>query len=258
MKHEKIRSKSLLSGHSVKTGVVLLACLVSAGGSRAEIPVNQWANPVLATADAVLGPLSDAAKLVSAIYTDYCKLNAYTTIQYYKSTETSKRGTSPVQSYQTIIIESGISPKNGTTSIDRRTEIYVDSNGKVTTKEDRSEILISKIGSVHTKCEKLNPDGSLLSSYEYEVEPTLINVHVDVAKYSIYRMKNPNRVYVEMTGAADLLTNCNVNNRETNWLQIAIVSPGTLCVVPFRENNMLTKTPYPHIEVGYSYTPPAK
>lgn len=258
MKHEKIRSKSLLSGHSVKTGVVLLACLVSAGGSRAEIPVNQWANPVLASADAVLGPLSDAAKLVSGIYTDYCKLNAYTTIQYYKSVEISTRGTLPVESFQATIVESGVDPRNPSNLINIKTVKNRDSSGKITTTVDTSPILISKIGNVATKCEKLNADGSLISRFELTIEPTLINVHVDVAKYATYSMRNPTFVYVELSSAADILTNCGSNDKATDWNQVTRVSPGVQNIIPFAGKNVLTRTAWPFVDIGYSYTPPAK
>lgn len=258
MKHEGIRSKSLLSGRAVKTAAVVLACLAAVGPSRAEIPVSQWANPVLASADAVLGPLSDAAKLASGIYTDYCKLNAYTTIQYYKSLEKSTRGTLPFESYQATIIESGVDPRNPSNLINIKTVQNRDSSGKITTTVDTSPILISKIGNVSTKCEKRNTDGSLVSRFELTIDPTLINVHVDIAKYATYSMRNPTYVYVEMSAAADIMTDCSSNDKATDWTQVTRVSPGVQNVVPFYGKNVLARTAWPRIDIGYSYTPPAK
>ena len=245
-------------GNSMKKCTALLAFFCGFEATQAEIPVDQWANPVLATADSVLGPLSDAAKLLSGIYLDYSKLTATTTIQYYKSTETSKRGTTPIQSYKTTVIETGVDPKNATRLIDRKTEYSLDPNGKLSTKVDTSPILISKLGSLQTKCEKRNPDGSLVGSYEFVVEPTQINVHVDVVKYATYAVKNPAYVYVEMSSAADLITDCGANDRSTVWTQVTRVSPGVQNIVPFVGKNLLTQTAWPRIDIGYSYAPRKK
>lgn len=233
MKHEVNDSINLRSGHVGMRSVAVLVCLTGITTVGSNAPANQWSNPVLATAEAVLGPLTEAAKLVSGILTDYCKLNAYTTIQYYKSTEISTRGTAPIQEYQETVIESGVDPKTGSKNIDRTVITNIDRYGKVTKRVSNTDVLISRIGNLHTTCIKLNPDGSLLGKYEYIVDPTLINIHVDIAKYATYSSRNPKQVYVEMSGTADVLTDCNEKNRETAWYQVARVSPGVLNVVPF-------------------------
>lgn len=249
---------SHLINKSTTRSLALLALAWSASEMWAEIPVDHWANPVLATADLVVGPLVEAAKTASGMYTDYSRLAAYTTIQYYKSTETSKRGTTPFQAYQTTVTESGVDPRNGTTLIDRKTVYSFDSNGKLTTTVDATPFLISKIGSLHTKCQKLGSDGRLVSSLELEVEPTLINVHVDISRFSTYSIKNPKYVFVQMVDAADLITDCNLGNKATTWTQVTRVNPGVQNIVPFSGKNLLTHTAWPRIDIGYSYNPSNK
>ncbi len=227
-----------------------LASIISCIIAQAEAPADGWSNPVLAAKDTVLGPLSDAAKLVSAAYLDYSSLTASTTIQSFTSTEISTRGTKPFETYQKIIIECGVDPRNGTTLISSRTTSAQDQNGKLTVSIDKSPYLIKKIGRVNTKCEVRNPDGSLISRFEYIVEPTLINIHVDVSKYSTYSMKSPNRVFVQLSAAADVLSDCNAKNTTRDWFQLATVTPGVQKIVPFEGQNMMV-TPWPGVQLGY-------
>ena len=250
MNNNNYHSLGITSNARTRLFSIGLALVISLGPSRAEAPVDKWSNPVLAVGDAVLGPLSEAAKLVSSIYFDYSKLTASTTIQYFSSTEISTRGTKPDESYQKTIIESGVDPRNGTTLFDRKTITTVDQTGRVSVTTDTTPNLITRIGSVNTKCEARSANGSLISRFEFFVEPTKINVHVDVSKFSTFGIKNPARVYVQLSAAADVLTDCNTRNARQDWFQLATVTPGVQRIVTFEGQNQMV-TAWPGIQIGY-------
>ena len=58
-----------------------------------ETLVGHWANPVLASGEAVLGPLQDAAKLISKSTSDYSTLSGSVSTIDYKETHILTRGT---------------------------------------------------------------------------------------------------------------------------------------------------------------------
>jgi hypothetical protein len=82
------------------------------------------------------------------------------------------------------------------------------------------------------------------------VEPTKINVHVDVSRHANYGLKSPQRVYVQLSAAADILSDCNARNTTRDWFQLATVTPGVQRIVTFEGQNTMV-TAWPGIQIGY-------
>ena len=158
--------------------------LIGVGHLNAELAGGLWDNPVLATADGVIGPLTEIAKTTSKIIFDYSVLTASVSIQDYEEEHVQIRGTTPFPTKTVIRQHHYLDPVDNKTSVWESFSSTTDLNGNLITSPASNATFKHGVGNASWKCEARNADGSLAARSELFVKPTRMRVTVDVGRYA--------------------------------------------------------------------------
>lgn len=233
-----------------QVAIPILGISLLSESAHSEIPVDHWANPVLANAQLVLGPLENAAKLVSKAFTDYSVLIGSVSIVNYRETHVFTRGTFPVQSRQTIVQHHYLDPVDNKTSVWDTYVTFVDNNGKQTSSVVSHDSFPHGVGNAHWKCESTNANGSLIARSELLVDPTRMKVTVDVSKYANTRIAYPGRTMVWLDAPTTALRDCDLGGKSKEWSYQTSVTPSYPTIITFSGANMISDF-LPTVQIGY-------
>ena len=206
---------------------------------------------MLASGEAVLGPLQDAAKLISKSTSDYSTLSGSVSTIDYKETHILTRGTNPFKSKQTIVQHHYLDTVDNKTSVSDTFTTIVDSNGVVHPTTVSHDTFPHGIGNAYWKCAAYNQDGSLVAQSELYVEPTRLKVMVEVGRYANTRTAYPGRTMVWLDAPCTVLRDCDLGGTPKEWSYQTSVSPAYPTILTFRGANMVGEY-LPTIQIGYS------
>ena len=243
--------KTAISGVLKIAGVLLAGDLAARNGiARAEVASDKFANPVLAKADIVVGPLTEVGKLAVGAALDYSVLTASINVQDYTEIHRETRGTFPYPSVVTTYHRHYADPVDGK-SIWESYVITIDSSDNASITPVSSETFSHGVGNANWKCVAKAPDGTLIAKSELQVKPTRMKARIDVAKFATYKIKYPSRVAVLLDTATTVLKDCDLGGAVGKWSFQTSMSPGTESILEFTGNNMIADY-VPTIQIGYN------
>ena len=244
------RTVTLASALLIPTVSILEAKLA------AELPPpDHFANPVLASKDAVIGAATEAIKLGVAIAQDYSILTASVCVQDY------------LEVHKTIFYNNGV-PASQITSTKHHYlnsanptsdiwESYItteDEKGATTSPVDTNPFY-HDIGRLNWTCVTRDATGKPVMEKSLVVSPTKLKIRVDAAKYAQYRLKYPTSVIVKLEAATDVFnTSCSLFSTNGIWSYTTQITPMTFSTVSFigaGSFNSTSQDLLPSITIGY-------
>jgi hypothetical protein len=221
----------------------------------AEAPsADKFASAVLATARGVLGPLTDALKLIKPAVADYSVMTGEATVFDHRETRTTVFYSNGVAT--STVMETRrhyIDPADGKTS---RFETFVtttDAHGTKTAPPINDSFYHTP-GYAKWKCESRNANGTLSGQSKYAtVFPTRFRILVTPTKYSEYGFKYPSIVTIALAGAVEYVApTCRSMSPPPGQLwQTTTAFPGTAKYVDYRLSGTIMDNTLPSIEIGY-------
>ena len=219
------------------------------------LPPDRFANPVLASKDAVIGAATEAIKLGVSIAQDYSILTASVCVQDYTEVhKTSFYTNGVVASTVTTTKRHYLNSANLTSDVWESYVTTEDKNGKTTSPVDSSPFYHG-IGRLDWTCVTRDATGKPVMTKSVVVTPTKLKIKVDAAKYAQYRLKYPSSVFVKLEAATDVFnTSCSLSSTTGLWSYTTKITPTTYSTVSFIGDgsfNSISEDLLPNIAIGY-------
>ncbi len=247
-------SFDLFSGISNTRSRIPIAflCLVwlLGGAVRAEAPSDAFANPVLAKAELIIGPATEAAKIGINTALDYSVLSANISVEDYTEIHRETRGIVPNQTIVTTIRNHYRDTVDGKPVWETHVET-LRPDSSVAKLPVSTETFKHGVGRVRWFCQAFDSRWRVIAKSELEVVPTRMRVRVEVAKFAGVKLRFPKRVALRLEATATEYRTCDLGGNLKPWSYELSTAPLQDTFVTFNGSNLLSDY-LPTVSIGYN------